>query len=660
MIAIPYLILALVQALIWLKTGYLAAGGEMSIFMFGETNVFDITGYWVHRGTTGSIDPFTIVNYPLASLFKLLLDSEMEAPFLQKIMFTTLIFCGMYGTYCLTKQVFQKTKDSFLPVFASLFYFFNLFGMSQVFRRFIYGGIFAWAYLPIALYTFISFINKPTIKKLFIFLIPSAIFAPAYSHPAFLLAVWLPCMVFGLVRYLKIDDRQSKFRILKTVCTAIFGWVTVNIWWLYPYVTLGRYTIGDTSNNVSNWESNLASLQGVTKYLSLADILTLKQKFYFGSFEYWKFPFYDSLVGVSLVIFGFIVFVIGLANSRKLKYGSFLVVLTLISWFIVKGTNFPLGYVFYTVLFKLHPMTGILRNSYEKIGSVWVLCYSIFFSLGVVTLAKLFHKKTWRKFYFLTVALLYFGALVYPMWTGEIYSKGLLVRIPAYYQEANDYLNNLKDDGRVLVVPIISDYGVQFDWGENGFYNGVNPAIYYFTKPVLAYNFSDKYSQMQKDFYDEHDYESHFIDYNIKYLLLNEEYDQLPQIATKSAQVREILNKNENTTLLKTFPKMSVYEYVPSKQENYPSHFVIAEGAAELTSYIKLSPTHYRVFVNSRDDSFILTFKESYNKLWKAAVNGENVSEHFEVLEYANAWKIHRQGQVEVDIKLVIWPQFLD
>ena len=149
-----FLLISILIASIWLRSGFTAAGGETSFLLFGTKKPFDEVGYWVERGSSGKIDSFSYVNYPLKTIIYFFQQSGVETPILQKILFVLLIFSGLTGCYLLINKFFNNKRSFLIPILGGMFYFFNLFSMSQIFRRFIYGGIFTWAYLPISLLLF--------------------------------------------------------------------------------------------------------------------------------------------------------------------------------------------------------------------------------------------------------------------------------------------------------------------------------------------------------------------------------------------------------------------------------------------------------------------------------------------------------------------------
>jgi hypothetical protein len=73
-------------------------------------------------------------------------------------------------------------------------------------------------------------------------------------------------------------------------------------------------------------------------------------------------------------------------------------------------------------------------------------------------------------------------------------------------------------------------------------------------------------------------------------------------------------------------------------------------------SYQKLKSSRYQVKVSQAETPFTLVFKSTFNNLWEARINGEKISDHFLIYDYANAWKLNRKGDYTIDVVFKVWP----
>jgi hypothetical protein len=140
---------------------------------------------------------------------------------------------------------------------------------------------------------------------------------------------------------------------------------------------------------------------------------------------------------------------------------------------------------------------------------------------------------------------------------------------------------------------------------------------------------------------------------NIRFLVLHEDVISEQTGASTSAQVRNILTKNKNITILEKFGELTIYEY--NKKQD--SRLLTIEGEdAPKINYQKLSPQKYQVSIEKASKPFNLIFKETFNPLWELKIDGQEAGKHFIVYNYANAWKIPKKGDYTLEIVFKVWP----
>ena len=115
----------------------------------------------------------------------------------------------------------------------------------------------------------------------------------------------------------------------------------------------------------------------------------------------------------------------------------------------------------------------------------------------------------------------------------------------------------------------------------------------------------------------------------LKYNTLDEMYNVIDETEWKKLQNSVLINSTE-------IKNCEIYGLVP------PENFIWEE----------LSPTNYKVYVNSRGP-FFLVLLETYDEHWKVHVNGKPVSKenHYKVNAFANGWLINETGTLEITIQ---------
>ena len=659
------LILAFFVVFLWFRTGSQLAGGEESFSVFNNRNLLEIDSVWQEVGT-GFPNPAYLPRIPVDFFVLLFRNLKIPLWIIQAIFFYLLIVSGLIGVVFLFILLFPRKKNTpFLVLFSLVFYFLNLYTQSQIFGRFLYTAIYIWSYLPIFLYLWIKWTSEPRLKWLFYFLLSNLVFSLVFSHPANILTLWFVAGIWLVFLFLKqIGNFEKVLMVILSSSIGIFFWLIINSWWVYPYLKISKTSF----ESFDNIQANFNSLQGVSKFFPTYQIILLRQGFLLGDVyfktEHVSFPlpyngWYNQfsvwMISVPILLF----VVLGIIVSRKNENWNFLIGLLLVGWFVSKGTNWPLGTKFFSLAFKNFPLVQTLRNPYEKFGVVFLLPYSIFFVLGL----SWSYEKIRPKFREIVLGLILFfscGILVWPMWTGTVFGGNVLnakIRVPEYYEDANQFLNEDKTDGRILILPIISGDGVRYNWKE-GYYQGIEPSVFLFDRPSISRYlntkfFGNKYIELYNAFVNEGDYSRFLDEMDIRYLVLHDDLDEKVSGASSSAQVKESLEKNKDVKFLRRFGELEIYEF---KGNEDGSLFEVAgEDAPEIT-YQKFDTTYYKIFVKNAKKPFNLIFESTFNEFWEARIEKEKIKEHFLVYNYANGWKINKTGSYEVDLIFKVWP----
>ncbi len=638
------LVLALLQS-VWHVGDVFIAGGEQSLSIWNSSKTLhDVSSEW-YDGGLGTISPFKILRLPMFFVSSSL-SNIFPYHIIQEILFGFLILIGGLSVVVLTRYL---AKNNFVAEIAGLFYVFNLYSQSQVFARFVPYGIFLWAYLPLFLYLWIRWFESRKLLFLILFLISSVIFSPTYSHPSTFITLWIVACIYSALRmFSRTTATKKKLYFLINSFVGIVLWVVCNSWWIYIFMVLQKSVVA----NIQDWKYSLATLQGLSRDFPNLQIFLLREKFFFERSNYWG-DFYTQWYAYVLSFVVFLVMLYGLFSKFKKKL--FLLVLLFLGWFVSKGSNFPLGNVFFSIAFKNIPLVSIFRNSYEKFGVVLLLPYSIFFGFGLFQLYKSKYLKH-GKFIALIIFLVSCGVLVWPTWTGDIYSAQAKVVVPRFYEEADNYIESLNIDGRILSLPMIPGEGVRYDWGKTT-YAGLEPSDFLFTKPVVSKTISykyadDKYFELYNDFVEEKPVGKIFDETNIRYLVYHNELDPAYSGATASAQTRRVLKYDPNIKYLKTFGSLDIYEYVGNSR---PSYIDISDASIDY-SYKKINAGHYIVNIKNAEKPFDIILRTSYNDLWQARIERSILDDHFVAYNYANGWNVRNTGNYNIYIVFKVWP----
>ncbi|MCS7092233.1 MAG: hypothetical protein NZM26_02695, partial [Patescibacteria group bacterium] len=441
----------------WFKDGLVLAGAEESFSIFHKINAIDKNSVWQESGL-GFVQPVYSANIPITLFNQLNLNFGFSIFFVQMFFFYILIVTGTVSVYFLVKQLFCNFKDvNILAFCSSLFYLFNLYGLTQIWSRFLYSQMGIWAFLPLLTLLAIKYFRTNNFLYLFIIFISQVFFSFVYT---IVVNVLLVIFVLFFIFFIDIFSTKkiTKIKIFKAllVCATL---ITSNIWWIsYNFL----YIRGSFDNRIDHL-TNFESLKSVSAYFPLQEILLLRQRFLLNQNFIWNF-FYDSAFSYLLSVAILILFLVGLVNYWFKPVVRYLFYFFVIVLFFAKGANPPLGLEVYKFLFFSFPETAIFRNSYEKLGVLLLLPYSVFVSLGLL------HLRNLGRYRFVLGIILIF-ALSYPMINGDV-MRNFRVKIPYEYESLNSKVNaftGCKNEGsRILVLPMINGDGAVYKWGYTG------------------------------------------------------------------------------------------------------------------------------------------------------------------------------------------------
>lgn len=652
---------------------------ELSIYHSQKT-AENYASFW-NPTSVGQTNPFAIARFPVFLVLGIFEQVGVPAFLNQALLLWVLMMIGVSSMFFLLKKCFGIS--TVFSLIGSLFYILNIFSMTQVWKRLLYHGMFAWAYLPLFIFLWIKWMDSKKKRWLFLFLLTSIFFAYAFSQPAFIITVWTPAGIFVLVKAwqskLKINEI---IRIFLRMLVGFMLWGLVNIWWLYPMLTLGN-TWTETTGRT--WESDLSSLHAVSKSFPIWEILLLRQSWYlspendFGSF--YQNPF---IIFISILILLFVVFAI--VKLKNYPHRGYALTLAFIGFFISKGTSFPLGYYLFYLLFLTVPFSAAFRNSYEKFGIVWLLAYTILFTLGFRGFLSLLKPN---KRYVIGGGILFLILiLVFPFWSGGVFPQKHRISVPEYYKIANRYLNEQSED-RLFHIPFALELeNSSYSWG----FKGGDPSHVLFdlepiTKPKVPLYY--KVAALLPKFLGDKNFPEILGWLGVGNVILHKD-NIYPVINIE--ETKENIENWKGLRDKKSIGELVIYSldrklinpriYAVSSVVSVSS---IEEGLSKIISdeldprqeifilgdnptvpplvqkitqviFKKISNDYYSVQIKEAAGPFILILNNTFDKLWQVKIDNQIIDKHFIVNGFANGWIVDKTGNYEIEIKLAIWP----
>lgn len=674
LVGIPFILVVL-----WFRNGLMFAGGEEGIPFYNLEKSYQLFAFsW--RDYSGGIAATTdLARIPFFWGLKMLSSISISGFALQAMTFLLLMIVGVTSIYWLLKitivdelpialNLKQKIYNN-IPIIGAIFYLLNPYSMVQVWGRGLYNQFFPFALLPLFLVLFVMGIKRKNFIYGFMALISSLILSVSFGQPSYIISLWLIIIIYVIFSFFKTQKLQERIFIAFYASTIFILWFLMHSWWIWPM----SKTIGETAHMLGDLEYNIGSLKGISRESTLTVVIRLVHKFMFAgiygnSYLSLPFKFISWLIPLSLIF--------SISIFKKLKHFKFYLFLFLVSLFIVMGTNMPFGFIFLW-LFKKVSIFQVFRNPYEKMGLVLMIAYVPFFAIGAIELSIKIQEYVKTKTHLLkrltttqivaVVVFLVSGIYVWPMWTGQ-FAGGIKmdpwVKVPAYYKEADDWLNNNNQDSRIIQMPLNPGEGVLTKWDYP--YQGIEPSEFLFSNSSIGRNVTvnkiyynvllERFGVLQKNAFgpDPDISQSEFqginlyeelARLNVKFIVLHRDFDERFSQMKTAEETAQYLAKERNIQKVKTIGSLDIYEVKLPKEVAH-----IYSSDVEIT-YEKINPVFYTFKVKNANTIFRLNFLESYNQAWELFVDGKKIDTHSTVFSYANSWTIDKQGNYTGYIK---------
>ena len=368
-----------------------------------------------------------------------------------KIYMVSIMIIGFIFSYLFFITFFKNTKykSKKLGIFFSF-----IFVLSASSINILPTTIFLSA-LPLCAYLLIKYLDIGKIRYIIFFSLAINYSYFAHLPQAKYLFVLLGELFFVLLLYKQVRSISFKQVALKLINLSVFT-LLLNAFTLTPFLyeafkSGGTYSYLTQNVTVLNGDADLhtATLPYITRFFTsslVGGTGSLARFLGSGLFSFWTF---------FLWIIAF--FSIFLVKSRKEKNIIYLCILGFVSFiFLAKGANPPFGEIYKFLLFNV-PIFKVFRTtSMSAIGA------TIFFSIMLIISVYYIEKKVKRILLFILVihlivfAPIYFGVrLIIFEEKGQI-KKG--VSIPSEYYEMGNTLDNIKEDIKILSLPLDDSY----------------------------------------------------------------------------------------------------------------------------------------------------------------------------------------------------------
>lgn len=553
----------------------------------------------------------------------------------ERLLFMLLFALPGYFMYVLVREVLNKSYGEIAGVFAGLFYMMNLYTLQVRWSGVSLMANFGYAFLPLFFYFYYRGLKNKNWKTYGILGgLTSLLFASSASTPTYIVVVWLIIFLYFIVYTVVHFNKSKSFHTIRYTLYFISVYFLFNLWWILPTIstlpthfstTFVEGAGGGHTELSYLLENRIAQIVNVFRMLSHWGFFGA----HYGDPYYYYADVYISPIFIFITILIPVTVIASLIIFPKNESITAFGVVCIVSLFLVKGTNPPMGEV-YRWLFLNVPFFRIFRMQFDKFGIMLTFSYSILLGctlgfvydtvisrrkLTIFSLNKFYNKK--RQYVssicFIIMLLLIFVAYPFPFYTGDVIReeteilKGGHFSAPSYYEDAGNWVNQDQTHYKILLLPFRKEIGgggstFAYRWG----YAGTEISKYYMHKPfvvnrqgpaVLNDNLYLNVIGLNKT-----EYATLWGLQNIRYILVSGDYDVSvwPTEVDSPEEILGVLNAS-NLTRKKSFGELHFYEiknfspkvYSPTKVFffNNLSKIEQTEGAIdELDSMSMIAP----------------------------------------------------------------------
>lgn len=577
----------------WVKPQYFIAKGDYFPFWSNPQKTLNTDVHLWALDNMGHADPSSA--YIIYESFWLFLRSAGLSVGLVQILLQVFFFMGAgFSMYYLSRTVYPKLDLS--HIVSSIFYMFNFFVLQS---RLNLG--FAWTYmfLPLLMALLIKILeavhqqdSKATNKKIIYFAVASTIILSFASINPPNVIIILSVLTILTLYYLFIQRKQLRSLFTNMVKLAAIS-IPINLWWVIPVL------------NYYSWSPSILNPEiGVTIWSWTHSRASFLNLFWLNGFWGWRpeyFPYYDSYSNPILIALTFVPFLLGasalLFKSRKSCFNAYIMLFTLIFIFLAKGLHEPfsqLNLLFYTYI----PGMVMFREPTTKFTMALMPFLALLIGYAVHYIANMdigkYKPSRLTRTAVATFFILSFVISTYPLVTNPIETKtpqipfSSYIKIPIYWYEATEWLNNQSSNYRILITPPNDFYSMPYTWG---YYGTEQFLARYIQKPILAYYYS---YVINPDISATLEYFSEIIVYNkttefkalldflnIKYILQRNDiqHNFTGRNIISSDEMRAFLTQQPYIRLTKKFGQLDIYEYTDPKPYLYILNPVILQQA---------------------------------------------------------------------------------
>lgn len=594
-------------SLSWLGKDEILGGGDVGIPLYNPQRILSVvSSSWWDTQATGTTNPVTYTAIPFYVILSLLESLGIQPFITQKLLFFLITFGSGLSMYQLLTHYRFSASYSFIGV---LFYIVNITTLS-IWHRGVHNGMLFLLLAPLSLLILVKGVSSKRYSSILVFNFVSFIFSYVFGSPAFVFALWLIWLTFLIIEYKNSKSKEREF-ISRYTAFIFLSWIGTNLWWFLHFIESARHVFGQFSSEEIRQRSSDV-LVALREQTDLSYVLRGISKFQLYDVKDWgNFYSHPSIILFTWFPTLIIFFTTLVRKNYKYKIWQFSILILVVVLLVSKGANAPLRGLTQYLYDNLSFLT-LLRNPYEKVGIILVIPFSFLFVIGIRNILELLSKTSIRPLFCKSVVFfLIFIPVIFlswPLWMGQTFAgraEKSKIKIPSYYGEADNWLQERKGNTRVLHLPLSPGESVDYTWG----YSGIEPSQLFFDGSSISYHIglssadvriSDLMILVHKE--DSENFLKSIYSLNIGWIVLHNEVDWKTRGQENPEKIHSWLSRNDFAKPQIDFGPLSIWQVAPQyvSSDIYTSNSLLYLDSGDLMS--NLASWNY---ISDSDESFV-------------------------------------------------------
>lgn len=489
----------------WFRGDYLISAVDFSMPLDRIRSFIANFYVWDSRSLGGANPRILAFTFPVWMFFAFSEIVSLTVVNAEKILFYCVFTLSGLSMYYMTTALICHKNFKFkrlAGLISGIFYMLNPYVAINIMplRQVSY---IIYALLPLVFSIFVKGLNeKRGIKFAMVTALVTSLATSVYVDPSFIPLTLLPLFIYLLFFILINLKKTVVFSAFKFTTAFLAIWAILNLYWLIPDVSsysseLEKVASGYNSIGMSFQSTVQLNSAPILGAIRLLGFWALDSGYKGDPYFTWASTYQNPILIVISFLVPLLTFV-ALLLKPKDKHVLFFTSFTIISLLLVNGSYSPLGNWIYSSV----PLFAMFFNTpYLRFGMYVTLAYAFLIGYALTELFNRFtsHLKKIRSrkrkiisgIPIVFALFLIVGVYAFPLWTGDVIRPGTAVlqsnryKMPAYYQDASDWLGTDASDFKIITLPISKIGYAELKW-DNGGYDGPYPAEWLFPKPIIT------------------------------------------------------------------------------------------------------------------------------------------------------------------------------